>query len=409
MLSINLSDKITPGLRFCIINLGCKVNRVESDTLRALLASRGCIASAKESAQLIIINSCTVTGEADKKTRKAIRGALKSAPSAQVIVTGCLAAIEGERLKELDNSLEVIHRSDLFSFLEGNVTSPLRLGDGFRTRVNIKVQDGCDRACTYCIVHVARGRAKSTPFEKIVREANAYLRQGVKELVLTGIDLGSYKDQDKTLSDLIQALLDIAQQTQGSAPYSARIRASSLEPVSVDKKLIELLATSEGKLCRHLHLPLQSGSSKVLREMNRPYSAEEFFKLTEELYSAIPSLSLTTDIICGFPGETEEDFASTLDLARACKFSKIHVFPYSKRAGTPAAERDDQINPEIISARTTALRKLSDTLRKADLEQRKGTSELVLVQPDFGLTESYHEIPLSKEHREGELILSRLG
>ena len=392
-----------PAPNFSVVNLGCKVNRVESDSIAARLLASGGMSVESEFADVIVVNSCTVTGEADKKTRKAVRAALRANPHAEVVVTGCGVAIDAEAFRSISPRVETIERAELFAMLAGDAKE-LRFGDEFRTRVNVKVQDGCDHACTYCIVHVARGRATSSPFEEVVEEARAYFERGAKELVLTGIDLGSYRDGGRTLSDLVKALLEEADKQCAAGELPGRVRASSIEPRSVDDALVDLLADSDGRLCRHLHLPLQSGSTAVLRQMARPYSAEFFCDLVDRLYERVPQLSLTTDVICGFPGETDEDFEATMEVARHCRFSKIHVFPYSKRAGTPAAERDDQVPDEVKAERASRLRVLSDELRAADLRRRAGTTELVIVEPGTALSESYHELPVPADSASGQLV-----
>ena len=276
----------------------------------------------------------------------------------------------------------------------GNVAQdrPLRIGEGFRTRVGVKVQDGCNHACTYCIVHVARGPARSTEASSVIGDCARYLDSGVKEIVLTGIDLGSYASGSMRLEHLVEELLELIDKKSGGSNVAARLRASSLEPDSVSDRFVELMSRSEGRLCRHLHLPLQSGSSKVLREMARPYTASAFADLADSLYGKIPGLSLSTDIICGFPGETDDEFEETIEMARLCRFSKIHVFPYSMRKGTPAAARGDQVPAQVKSARTARLRDLAKDLGNADLKRRDGTMELALVEGRTALTESYHEI-----------------
>ena len=392
------------GLRFCVINHGCKVNKVEADTISAQLAGQGAVSAPEEEADLVIVNTCTVTGEADKKARKAVRHALKIAPAARVVVTGCGAAIDPSGFESIDERVSVVDRFDLLARTKPAQATGLRMGEGFRTRVNIKIQDGCDHACTYCIVHVARGPAKSMPFEEVVSEARSYLRGGAKELVLAGIDLASYRDGGRTLADVARALVAEADAASGEADLPARLRVSSLEPMTIDDDFIDLLASSEGRICRHLHIPVQSGSSKVLREMARPYTSDDYRKLTEKIREAVPEISLTTDIIVGFPGETDDDFNRTMELARECGFSKIHVFPYSKRAGTPAAKRIDQVPAPITQERASILRSLSSELRKEDLARRVGRTELALVETRFALTESYHEIPLPPDSVEGKLV-----
>ncbi|MBO4352723.1 MAG: radical SAM protein, partial [Eggerthellaceae bacterium] len=227
---------------------------------------------------------------------------------------------------------------------------------------------------------------------------------GAKEIVFTGIDLASYKDGRYGLAQLVEAVLEEADRACPPDELPARVRASSIEPHTLDEALVDLLSSSKGRLCRHLHLPMQSGSTKVLREMARPYSAQRFRELVEHLYERVPELALTTDIIAGFPGETDEEFEQTLELARLCRFSKIHAFPYSKRAGTPAAQRGDQVAPEVKAERAARLRALGDTLRKEDFARRCGTEELVIVEDDCALTESYHEIAIPPGAVPGELV-----
>ena len=391
-------------LPFSVINQGCKVNKVEADTVAANLISSGAFLTDLAHAQLVIVNTCTVTGEADKKARKAVRHALSSSPGATIVVTGCSAALNRTEYERIDERVLVVPREDLLLLTKTSKGEPLRSGKDFRTRVNLKIQDGCDNACTYCIVHVARGRAQSADFEEVIRQAKPYLESQVKEIVLTGIDLGAYSYEGRRLHHLVSALINEADLLCADGRRPARIRASSLEPMTIDDAFIELLASSDGRLCRHLHVPLQSGSSKVLREMARPYDAEYYLNLVEKLYRNVPTLSLSTDIIVGFPGETDRDFEESLSLARECRFSKIHVFPYSRREGTPAAERSDQIDPEVKRNRALRMRRLSDELRAKDYEGRIGQTELALVETSCALTESYHEIPIPEESFEGELV-----
>ncbi len=428
-------------MNFNIVNLGCKVNRVESDAFAAGLLARGCVES-DGAADVVVVNTCTVTGEAEKKTRKAVRRALRDNPTAQVVVTGCAAAIDADTYLSMDpqrvhlaGKLEVDQLLDELVGPLGHGAQALAVGEGFHTRVGVKVQDGCNNACTYCIVHVARGRATSRNAEEVRAECVALARAGVREIVLTGINLGSYRwvaEAASPADDVVGAsgtsgepalvgaadpsapaanppasrptplrldgllrllLADTADIHEPGEP-ACRFRISSIEPRDVSDDLIALMAAADGRICRHLHLPLQSGSTKVLREMHRPYTAQRFCALVEKLYEAMPQLSLSTDIICGFPGETEDEFAETLELARACRFTKIHVFPYSPRRGTPAAERADQVAPEVRAERAARLRALADELRAADFARRRGTVELALVEESgVAMTESYYELP----------------
>ena len=437
-------------MNFAVVNLGCKVNRVESDDVAAHLAARGA-ETPEADADLIVVNTCTVTGEAEKKTRKAVRRALRANDRARVVVTGCAAAIDRAFYENLDERVTVLGKAELGKLWEGEdgyhvgepalsphgaagelagpastraaqegggaargvgpasqngapASSLLRFGPSFRSRVGVKVQDGCDNACTYCIVHVARGRATSRPADDVVAECVAYAQAGAGEIVLTGINRGSYCDGAKRdpaavrLADLLRLLLD------ATAHAACRFRISSVEPRDVDDALVDILAASDGRVCRHLHLPLQAGSSKVLREMARPYDAPRFVALVERLYAAVPELALSTDLIAGFPGETDAEFQETLDVARACRFAKIHAFPYSRRDGTPAAARADQVPPAVRERRAAALRALGDELRAQEYARRVGTVERVLVESrGRGTTESYFEIPVPPDAQPGTL------
>ncbi len=393
-----------------VVNLGCKVNRVESDTIALSYQGKGDRLSRLEEADVIVVNTCTVTEEADKKTRKTIRRVLRSNPTAKVLVTGCAASIDPVFFESLDERICVVDKIDLLdegeSALAARSDTLVRVGDYFPSRVSLKVQDGCNHSCTYCIVHVARGKAWSKPPEDVVREAVSLADAGAKELVLTGIDLGSYchggGSSRMRLGDLVRRLLN---SLDDSGHSDVRLRIGSVEPCSLDSRFIEVMAASNGRVCRHLHLPLQSGSSKVLKEMNRPYSAERFLEIAEDLKTRVPGISLTTDIIVGFPGETEEDFAQSCQLAEAVGFSKIHVFRYSKRKGTPAAERADQVAPQVKEERSHRLSALGDELRLRFAQNQLGSIERIAVEQDgVGMTESYYRVSVPESVSAGSLV-----
>lgn len=404
-------------MNFAIVNLGCKVNRVESDAFASGLLARGCQETDEAAANIVVVNTCTVTGEAEKKTRKAVRHALRANESSHVVVTGCAAAIDADAFKAMaPGRVHVAGKLQVDEVLD-QLVGPLEpgyhalaVGNGFRTRVGVKVQDGCNNACTYCIVHVARGRATSRNAGDVREECKALAEAGVREIVLTGINLGSYRFDDGQgevlmLDGLMQALLDDTADVHEPGQPPCRFRISSIEPADVSDKLIDVMARSNGRICRHLHLPLQSGSMKVLAEMNRPYTAQQFEALVNKLYAKLPELSLSTDIICGFPGETDADFQETLDVAQRCRFSKIHVFPYSQREGTPAAARTDQVPHEMRAERARTLRALAKQLRQQDRENRAGTSELALIEENgVAMTESYHELPAPEGAKAGALM-----
>lgn len=404
-------------MRFCCINLGCKVNRVETDAVAASLVQDGNQESSEQEADLIIVNTCTVTGEAEKKTRKAVRHALRANDHAKVVVTGCAAAIDTPFYQGLSSRVVFVPKGDLMQRVleQARVSDRAQVlaSEGFRTRVGVKVQDGCNNACTYCIVHVARGRSVSRPSLEVVEECVVLAEAGVREIVLSGINLGSYREARSAqsprpflcLPDLLEQILA---KTEGVGPEGApavRYRIGSVEPRDVSPQLMELMAKNPQRLCRHLHLPLQSGSSKVLKEMARPYDADFFLDLVKRFREQVSGLALSTDVIVGFPGETDEDFQRTLDVCRACGFMKIHVFPYSKRKGTPAAERTDQISPQVKAERAACLRALSNELASADRAQRFGVTEWALVEQRGKATvESYHEVAVPAKLPVGSFV-----
>lgn len=381
-------------MRFAIVNLGCKVNKAESDTIAANLIAKGHELVTLEQADSIIVNTCTVTGDAEKKTRKAVRRALRENQSAKLYVTGCAVAIDPDFYTALDSRIEVIEKGALAQKLSEHA---MRIGKEFPLRVSVKVQDGCDHACTYCIVHVARGKAWSRPEGEIIAEVHALEAAGIREIVLSGIDLGSYHYKGDHLAELLARLLE--------STSNVRFRVSSIEPCSLSDRTIDLIAQADGRICRHLHIPLQSGSSRVLSEMNRPYDALYYQNLLDKLYAAMPTLSLSTDIIVGFPGETEEEFEETLALAKQARFSKIHAFRYSMRHGTPAAKRPDQISAPVKEARLRTLLELADELRFQNARARIGSTEEVLVEaPGIGMSESYFKVAVPEDIPQGVLL-----
>ena len=383
----------------------------ESEAIAAALLALGWTrATDAADCDVAILNTCTVTGEADAKNRKALRTLLRAGKAA-IIVTGCAVNIDTARYADVDPRISCEHDKERIPALAvrlvrdtaavsaalSDQTTMERSDSGFRTRVDLKIQDGCDNACSYCIVHVARGPARSVPAATVISRARTLADAGTRELVLVGIDLAAYRDADIDLARLVTLLQEKTD--------IGRVRVSSVEPQSVTPTLVDVLAHSEGRLCRHLHLCLQSGSDKVLREMNRRYDADAFCALTNRLHEAVPRIALSTDVIVGFPGETEDDFARTCKLVEHCGFMRLHVFRYSKRPGTPAAIRDDQVDPKIKAARSQTLIDLGRRLALSDMERRLGTiEEVVIERPGIGTSESYHAVACDTALPVGALV-----
>ena len=324
-------------MKACIFTLGCKVNEAESDSLLAGLEARGWeTACTPCAADLYIINTCAVTAEAEKKSRQAVARLRRFNPSAPVIVCGCasqrdsaaFAAREGVTLvtgtMRKDKILQMLGERGVFLETERafcELPAPKRT----HTRQNVRIQDGCDRFCSYCIIPYLRGRSRSRSMQSILAEARGC---GAREIVLTGIDITSYRDGEHDLGDLLLALKDLP----------ARIRLGSLEEGIVTREFLEKMRAA-GNVCDHFHLSAQSGSDAVLAAMNRRYTRSQYLEACARIYEYFPDAAITTDIIVGFPTETEQDFAASLSMVEEAGFARVHAFPYSARPGTNAAKK----------------------------------------------------------------------
>jgi len=369
-------------MRVYIRTYGCKVNQVESEELAARLVAEGDeLVRDEDQAQLYVINSCTVTGEADAKVRKGVRHAASLPNVEQVCVTGCAAVMHADELCALSEKVVVENgRAGTAISRRGpgsisgeppEISSPSRNPDTcstifstqFHTRVPVKVQDGCENFCKYCIVPYARGACRSVPLPELVQRVTALAAGGTKEIVLTGINIGRYCDPG-TGADL-PALIRALHEQAGIH----RIRLSSIEPPDVTDELCALL--TEGVLCEHLHIPLQSGSDAVLAAMGRHYMAAEFSAALQRVRAAAPQTAIATDVIVGYPTETDADFEATYRFCQAQAFSKIHVFRFSPRAGTPAASLPP-LDPQQVAARAARLRELSAELAARYAQFQRG-------------------------------------
>ena len=370
-------------MRIYLETLGCRLNYAEMAALgRQLVASGHDLTDSAVGADLCVLNSCTVTGEAARKSRQLVRQMARANPAARLVVTGCYATLEGAAVAELPNVALVVgnaRKDDLLALIrdfrsQGSGVrgqEPKRVGPpdksaignqqsaiGHRTRAFIKVQDGCHNRCTFCIVTVARGDERSRPVAEVVAEVNALHREGYQEAVLTGVHLAAYgRDEGGDLRALVIALL-----ADTTIP---RLRLSSLEPFDLAPDFFDLWGESAGRLMPHLHLPAQAGSDAVLRRMARRNRAADFEALVAAARACIPGLTVTTDLIVGFPGETEVDFADTVAFARRVGFAHLHVFPYSARAGTAAARFDGQVPKAERQRRSRLLNGLDAELGRA--------------------------------------------
>ncbi len=395
-----------------MVNLGCRVNRVECDLIARQLEEAGFSLGPQTLADVVIVNTCAVTGEAEAKTRKAIRRAARMPQHPLVIATGCVASLFADSLAALAPNVRVVaSKSEVarsaIAALGGSCAgvplpphaTPTPTG---RTRPGIKVQDGCDLRCSYCIVWKARGASASTPVEQVVAQVENAVAGNAREVVLTGINLGCYAHAGRRLPDLLEALLE---QTQ-----VGRLRLSSIEPQDVDDRLIELMAASRGRIAPYLHVCLQSGSDSVLRRMARIYTADEFAGRVERAYAAIGNLAVETDLIVAFPGETEEEFEESRAFCERMRFSHIHVFRYSKRPGTRAAELPDQVPPAISAERSGIIRSLSERMRYERACSFVGTDDLVITQAvGRGVTGGLFECTLDQPLASDALVPVRIA
>ncbi|MAE19048.1 tRNA (N(6)-L-threonylcarbamoyladenosine(37)-C(2))-methylthiotransferase MtaB [Candidatus Poribacteria bacterium] len=394
-----------------VLTFGCKVNQYDSNAMRSTMVRNGYqIVPETEPADVCLINTCTVTNIADQKARKIIRRVVKRNPEAKVLVTGCYAESDRQQIEQIEGVSLVFgnrEKADLDQYLEylslqthqptsgllqitpvqhdairEHANFGLSVSDtGDRTRGIIKVQDGCSAFCTYCIIPYVRGRMTSRPISEIVTEVEEIAASGAKEIVITGVHLGSYgidRQNEQLPKDGRVSIADILEQIH-PVDGIERIRLSSIEPMNFPEDLAPTMAELP-KCMPHFHLPLQAGSDRTLKRMRRRYTTDEFSKLTEHLRSVFPDAGLTTDIMVGFPGETDRDFEDSLRFVEQIGFSQLHVFRYSPRRGTPAAEYPDQLAPHISADRSQRMivsgQRSSQTFR----QQMVGKEAKVLIE-----------------------------
>lgn len=393
--------------------LGCKVNHYETEAIWQLFKQEGYERVEFETiADVYIINTCTVTNTGDKKSRQVIRRAVRKNPEAVICVTGCYAqtspaeimAIPGvdvvvgtqDRVKMLEyieqykqerqpiNGVKNIMKNRIYEELDVPAFTD-------RTRASLKIQEGCNNFCTFCIIPWARGLLRSRDPKEVIRQAQQLVNAGYKEIVLTGIHTGGYGEDMKDYN-LAKLLQDLESQVEGLK----RLRISSIEASQITDEVIQVMNDSN-VIVRHLHIPIQSGSNTVLKRMRRKYTMEFFGERLDRLKEALPGLAVTSDVIVGFPGETEEEFMETYNFIKEHKFSELHVFPYSKRTGTPAARMEDQVDEEIKNDRVHRLITLSDQLAKEYASQFEDEVLEVIPEdrfkenPDAGLLEGYSD------------------
>lgn len=382
------------------ITLGCKVNAYESEVMLKLFNERGYKeVDFKDKADVYVINTCTVTNTGDSKSRQMIRKAIRNNGEAVVCVVGCYSQIASQDVANIEGVAVVLgtqYRNQIVDLVEEYVRDQkqiVKVADVMKlnefedldinqftknTRAFLKIQDGCNNFCTYCIIPYARGKMRSRKKESVLKQAQSLVDHGFVEIVLTGIHTAGY-GQDFDDYSFYDLLVDLTTKVKGLK----RLRISSIEMSQVSDEIIELISKSK-IIVDHLHIPIQSGCNKTLKRMNRHYTTEEFSEKLNILKQKLPTISITTDVIVGFPGETDEDFESTYNWIKENHFNQLHVFPYSPRSGTPAAAFKDQINGTIKHERVKSLMNLSDELKQEFASWQIGKELEVLIEERQG-------------------------
>lgn len=393
--------------KIAFYTLGCKVNQADTASMENLFLRSGHqLVSFDGEADVYIINTCVVTNTGQRKSRQTIHRAIRKNPNALIVVTGCYPQTAAEEVKAIagvdmiignqdraqivqlveerlahrqTDTLDAVHKLTASTAFEemaaGDITD--------KTRAFLKIQEGCNQFCTYCIIPYARGPLRSRSLESIRTETQRLISAGFKEIVLIGIHLGCYGKENPdgpTLYDAVKTVLDV--------PGVQRLRLGSLESVEVEPRLLTLLQ-EDARFCRHLHLPLQSGCDKTLQAMHRPYTTAKFKTLLADIKTKVPDIAITTDVIVGFPGETEADFETTCKFAESCGFSKMHIFPFSARKGTPAEKFAGAVTEAVKKERADILGRIDETMHKAFLQAMVGQNAKVLFEQPAG--EDYFE------------------
>lgn len=402
--------------KIAFYTLGCKVNQADTASMENLFLRSGHqLVSFDGEADVYIINTCVVTNTGQRKSRQTIHRAIRKNPNALIVVTGCYPQTAAEEVKAIagvdmiignqdraqivqlveerlahrqTDTLDAVHKLTASTAFEemaaGDITD--------KTRAFLKIQEGCNQFCTYCIIPYARGPLRSRSLESIRTETQRLISAGFKEIVLIGIHLGCYGKENPdgpTLYDAVKTVLDVS--------GVQRLRLGSLESVEVEPRLLTLMQ-EDARFCRHLHLPLQSGCDKTLQAMHRPYTTAKFKTLLADIKTKVPDIAITTDVIAGFPGETEADFETTCKFAESCGFSKMHIFPFSARKGTPAEKFAGAVTEAVKKERADILGKIDETMHKAFLQAMVGqNAEVLFEQPageDYfeGLTGNYQRV-----------------
>jgi threonylcarbamoyladenosine tRNA methylthiotransferase MtaB len=405
-------------MKYAVVTFGCRVNQADSLAIEGQLRARGAAAAAPDEADVVIVNTCSVTATADQGARQTIRRIARNNPAARVIVTGCYATRQPRDLAELPNVARIVRNPDKdqlvdlvadsiglptaarFGTGDGPCGAPLVPGVAGRTAFMLRVQTGCDERCSYCVIPSTRGAGRSRPLPLVVADIDRAVTAGYKEIVLTGVHLGSYgRDlgDGTSLSALVRRL--------GEWREDVLFRISSLEPMDCTPDIVERAAHS-GRIAPHFHLPLQHGSDEMLRAMRRPYTSGSYRRLVDGIKEQIPHASIGSDIIVGFPGETDRHFAEMRTFLAVLPLTHLHVFPYSDRPGTEASGLHDKVEGTVIRARGAEVRAVGEGMARRFRMSQRGTTRRALTVDDgsAAVTDNYLKVSLEQRHPRNEWI-----
>lgn len=394
-------------MKYSIVTFGCRVNQADSLRLEEELRARGGVEAAPAHAELVIVNTCSVTASADQGARQTIRRIARENPSARIVATGCYATRRPDEVSSLPGVIRLVPNDDKLHAVElleaaseittaerfgggdGACGAPIEPGVAGRTAFTLRVQTGCDERCSYCIIPSTRGRGRSVPLDAVVGEVRRVADAGFKEVALTGVHLGSYGRDLRSPSSLLDLLRAL-----GELPVDVTFRISSLEPMDCTPAIVDLVAESAGRFAPHFHLPLQHASDRMLALMQRPYTLDDYRRLVDRIADRLPHASIGSDLIVGFPGESGDDFEKNVKYLPRSPLSHLHVFPYSDRPDTVASELSGKVDGAVVRERGARLRAIGAELARSFRERQRGTLRpgLTLEDGTLVVTDNYLKV-----------------
>jgi threonylcarbamoyladenosine tRNA methylthiotransferase MtaB len=405
-------------MRYSIVTFGCRVNQADSLRIEEDLRARGGVETPASEADLVVVNTCSVTATADQGTRQTIRRIARENPSARIVATGCYATRCVDEVAALPNVVQVVRNDEKFQWLadvtqgfkpadaggDGPCGRPIEPGVGGRTAFTLRVQTGCEERCAYCIIPTTRGRSRSIPIEEVVSEVQRIAEAGFKEVTLTGVHLGSYGRDLGERSSLVKVLRAL-ERIGGDVTF----RISSLEPMDCTPDIVDLVARS-GRFLPHFHLPLQHASDRMLRAMQRPYTLEYYARMAEDIRARLPHASIGSDIIVGFPGETDDHFRENIEYLPVSPLTHLHVFPYSDRPGTVASSMPGKVHGGIVRERGLELRRIGLELTRRFHESHVDTVRpgLTLEDGTLVVTDNYLKVRIPPGLERNERVCVRI-